>query len=131
MQTPFSHLRRVAARFAPGRAVIGAMLLGPAVGALIAYGAVAAEEAEKDVVNIDNFTFTPGELTVPAGTTVKFVNRDDIPHTVVESNKVFRSKPMDTDDSYSFTFANVGTFSYFCSLHPHMTGKVIVTAKPS
>jgi plastocyanin len=131
MQARKSHLRLAAARFSPGRAVIGAMLLGPITGAFIAYGAVAAEEAGGNVVNIDNFTFTPTELTVAVGTTVKFVNRDDIPHTVVESSKIFRSKPLDTDDTYSFTFANAGTFNYFCSLHPHMTGKVVVKEKVS
>jgi plastocyanin len=105
------------------------MLFGPVVGALLAYGAVAAEDA--NVVNIDNFTFTPPELTVAVGTTVKWLNRDDIPHTVVETNKTFRSKALDTDDSFSFTFATAGTFNYFCSLHPHMVGKIIVQAKSS
>jgi plastocyanin len=129
MQTLVSHLRFATARFTPNRAVIGAMFLGPVVGAVIAFGAVAAEEA--NTVNIDNFTFTPAELTVATGTTVKFVNRDDIPHTVVEKNKVFRSKALDTDDSFSFTFTTAGTFDYFCSLHPHMVGKVIVKDKTS
>jgi len=131
MQTLLSHLHRTAARFAPGRAVIGAMLLGPLAGAFIAFGAVGAEEASGNVVNIDNFTFAPAELTVAVGTTVKWLNRDDIPHTVVEGARVFRSKALDTDDSYSFTFANAGTFSYFCSLHPHMTGKIVVKDKTS
>ena len=126
-----SHLRLVAARLTPRRAVIGAMLLGPVVGALVAFGAVAAEEASGNVVNIDNFFFTPPELTVSVGTTVKWLNRDDIPHTVAESNKVFRSKALDTDDSYSFTFTNAGTYTYFCGLHPHMTGKIIVKDKTS
>ena len=119
-----SHLRLAAARFTPGRAVVVAMLFGPVVGALLAYGAVAAEEP--NAVTIDNFTFTPPELTVAVGTTVKWLNRDDIPHTVVETNKTFRSKALDTDDSYSFTFASAGTYDYFCGLHPHMQGKVIV-----
>ena len=100
------------------------MLLGPIVGALLAFGTVAAEEA--NVVTMDNFTFTPPELTVAVGTTVKFVNHDDIPHTVVDKNKAYRSKALDTDDSFSFTFANAGTFDYFCGLHPHMVGKIIV-----
>ena len=126
-----SHLRRAAARLSPGRAVIGAMLLGPVAGAIIAFGAVAAEEASGDVVNIDNFTYTPGEMTVSVGTTVKWLNRDDIPHTVAESNKLFRSKALDTDDSFSYTFTTAGTFNYFCSLHPHMTGKIIVKDKTS
>ncbi len=124
MQTLMSHIRLAAARFTPGRAVVVAMLLGPVVGALLAFGTVAAQEA--NVVTIDNFTFTPPELTVAAGTTVKWVNHDDIPHTVVDKNKAFRSKALDTDDAYSFTFASAGTFDYFCGLHPHMVGKIIV-----
>ena len=124
MQTMTSHLRPALARFTPGRAVIVAMLVGPVVGALLAFGAVAAEEP--NVVTIDNFTFTSPELTVAVGTTVKWVNHDDIPHNVINKDKVFRSKALDTDDSYSFTFASAGTFDYFCGLHPHMQGKIIV-----
>ncbi len=124
MQTLISHIRPAAARCTPGRAVVVAMLLGPVVGALLAFGTVAAEEA--NVVTIDNFTFTPPELTVAVGTTVKWVNHDDIPHTVVDKNKAFRSKALDTDDAYSFTFASAGTFDYFCGLHPQMVGKIIV-----
>jgi amicyanin len=124
MQTLVSHLRLAAARFTPGRAVVVAMLCGPLVGALLAFGAVAAEEANS--VTIDNFSFTSPELTVAVGTTVKWVNHDDIPHNVVATNKAFRSKPLDTDDSYSFTFASAGTYDYFCGLHPKMQGKIIV-----
>jgi plastocyanin len=124
MQTLMSHLRLATARFSPGRAVVLAMLLGPIVGALLAFGTVAAQEA--NVVTIDNFTFTPPELTVAVGTTVKWINHDDIPHSVVDKNKAFRSKALDTDDAYSFTFASAGSFDYFCGLHPHMVGKIIV-----
>lgn len=124
MQYLNSHLRSALARFTPGRTVVVAMLLGPVAGALMAYGALAAQEPNEVV--IDNFTYTPPELTVAVGTTVKWVNHDDIPHTVVENNKTFRSKALDTDDSYSFTFTSAGTFSYFCSLHPKMQGKIIV-----
>jgi amicyanin len=124
MQTLASHLRLAVARFTPGRAVVVAMLLGPLAGALLAFGAVAAEEP--NAVAIDNFTFGPKELTVPVGTTVKWLNRDDIPHNIVEKNKAFRSKALDTDDSYSFTFASAGTYDYFCGLHPQMQGKIIV-----
>jgi amicyanin len=124
MQTLMNHLRFATDRLTPGRALIVAMLLGPAVGALLAFGAVAAQE--ENVVNIDNFTFTAPELTVAVGTTVKWVNHDDIPHNIVDKNKAFRSKALDTDDSYSFTFASAGTFDYFCGLHPHMVGKIIV-----
>jgi plastocyanin len=88
--------RRAAARLPLSRAVIIAMLLGPIVGGLLAYGAVAAQE-EPNVVTIDNFTFGPKELTVPLGTTVKWVNHDDTPHTVANKDKLFRSKALDTD----------------------------------
>ena len=125
MQILINHLRLAAARFAPGRAVVVAMLLGPILGAMLAFGAVAAQDAT-NVITIDNFTFSPKELTVALGTTVKWVNHDDIPHTVVEKKTTFRSKALDTDDSYSFTFTSAGEFDYFCGLHPHMVGKVIV-----
>jgi plastocyanin len=124
MKSLISRLRPVTARLSAGRAVAIAMLLGPLAGALLAYGAVAAQEPNE--VAIDNFTFGPKELTVAVGTTVKFVNHDDIPHTVVDKNKGFRSKALDTDDSFSFTFASAGTFDYFCGLHPQMVGKTIV-----
>ena len=77
---------------------------------------------------IDNFTFEPGKLTIKAGTTVTWTNRDDIPHTVASKDKLFKSKVMDTDESYSFTFATPGEYTYFCSLHPHMTGTIVVEA---
>ena len=125
MRILISHPRRAAARFAPSRAVVVAMLLGPILGAMLALGAVAAQDAT-NVITIDNFTFAPKELTVAVGTTVKWVNHDDIPHLVVEKKTTFRSKALDTDDSYSYTFASAGTFDYFCGLHPHMVGQVIV-----
>jgi plastocyanin len=125
MQIPISQLRLAAARFALDRALVVALLLGPVIGALLAFGAVAAQDAT-NVITIDNFTFSPRELTVAAGTTVKWVNHDDIPHTVVEKNTTFRSKALDTDDSYSFTFTSAGAFDYFCGLHPHMVGQIIV-----
>ena len=77
-------------------------------------------------IKIDNFTFGPQELKVPAGATVTWANRDDIPHTVVSTDKVFKSKVLDTDEKFSFTFSTPGTFPYFCSIHPKMTGKVVV-----
>ena len=125
MSILISQFRSVAARFAVSRALVVAILLGPVVGAMLAFGAVAAQDAT-NVVTIDNFTFSPKELTVAVGTTVKWVNHYDIPHTVVEKKTTFRSKALDTDDSYSFTFASAGTFDYFCALHPYMVGKVIV-----
>jgi amicyanin len=125
MQILITQLRFAAARFASSRGLVAASLLGPVIGAMLAFGTVAAQDAT-NVVTIDNFTFTPPELTVAVGTTVKWVNHDDIPHSVVNKDKAFRSQALDTDDSYSFTFASVGTFDYFCGLHPHMVGKVIV-----
>jgi plastocyanin len=78
-------------------------------------------------VKIDNFSFAPDTLTVAAGTTVKWTNRDDIPHTVVSDDKTtFRSKAIDTDQTFSYTFDKPGTYSYFCSIHPKMVAKVIV-----
>lgn len=83
-------------------------------------------QASNVEVKIDNFSFGPATLTVAAGTTVTWTNRDDIPHTVVSDDKVFKSKVLDTDEKFSFTFTKVGTYSYFCSIHPKMTGKVVV-----
>ena len=80
-------------------------------------------------MKIDNFTFNPQQITVKAGDTVTWVNHDDIPHTVTSKTMAFRSKAMDTDDKFSFTFATPGSFAYFCSLHPHMTGSIVVEAK--
>lgn len=77
-------------------------------------------------VKIDNFRFGPPTLTVLVGTTVIWTNRDDMPHTVVSTDGVFRSRVLDTDETFSFTFRNAGTFLYFCSIHPKMTGKVVV-----
>jgi plastocyanin len=77
-------------------------------------------------VKIDNFSFGPTALTVAAGTTVTWTNRDDIPHTVVSEDKVFKSKVLDTDEKFSFLFTKPGTYGYFCSVHPKMTGKVVV-----
>lgn len=96
-------------------------------GALCAAGAAAGQPKPPAAdVRIDNFSFTPAELKVPVGATITWTNRDDIPHTVVSPDKVFKSKVMDSDEKYSFTFATAGTYTYFCSIHPKMTGRVIV-----
>ncbi|WP_050626217.1 MULTISPECIES: cupredoxin domain-containing protein [Bradyrhizobium] len=97
-----------------GIAVVAAMLLP-----------VTAARAEDVAVHIDNFSFAPNPLDVKVGTTVTWTNRDDIPHTVVCAGK-FRSKTMDTDGTFSFTFTEPGEYKYFCSLHPHMTGSIKV-----
>lgn len=83
--------------------------------------------ADAPMVRIENFAFTPRTLTVKAGTTVTFRNDDDIPHLVVSSDGSFKSKALDTGDTYAFTFAKAGDYPYFCGLHPHMQGKVTVT----
>ena len=92
------------------------------------YVANAQEKTSTMEVKIDNFSFGPVTLTVPVGTTVTWTNRDDIPHTIVSTDdpKAFKSKVLDTDEEFSFTFSKAGTYPYFCSIHPKMTGKVIV-----
>jgi plastocyanin len=87
---------------------------------------MAAAPAKTATITIGNFTFGPMSVTVPVGGTVTWVNADDVPHTVVSENQAFRSKPIDTDGRYTFTFAKPGVYSYFCSLHPRMVGKIIV-----
>ncbi len=90
--------------------------------------ASAQQKPETTEVKIDNFSFGPETLTIPVGATVTWINRDDIPHTVVstDDSKTFKSKVLDTDEKFSFTFNKAGTFPYFCSIHPKMTGKVVV-----
>jgi len=92
------------------------------------FGASADGKAATPVeVKIDNFSFAPAVITIPAGTTVRWTNRDDIPHTVVsDDHTTFKSKVLDTDEQFTYTFTKPGTYSYFCSIHPKMTGKVVV-----
>ena len=77
-------------------------------------------------VKVDNFSFGPTTVTVAVGSTVTWTNRDDIPHTIVSTEKIFKSKVLDTDEKFSFTFTKAGTYPYFCSIHPKMTGSVVV-----
>jgi plastocyanin len=77
-------------------------------------------------VKIDNFVFGPQAITVPVGTTVTWTNSDDIPHTAVSTDGVFKSKVMDTNEKFSYTFTKAGTYPYYCSVHPKMTGQVVV-----
>ena len=77
-------------------------------------------------VKIDNFSFGPATETSSPGTTITWTNRDDIPHTVVSDDKIFKSKVLDTDEKFSYTFDKPGSYPYFCSVHPKMTGKVVV-----
>ena len=86
-----------------------------------------AQAAPSEVeVKIDNFSFGPQSITVSPGTKVTWKNRDDIPHTVVSNEGIFKSRVLDTDDTFSFTFEKTGTYPYFCSVHPKMTGQVVV-----
>ena len=100
---------------------LGRLAIAAAISMLLG----ARARADDTNVTIDNFTFSPAELTVKVGTTVTWKNHDDIPHAVVSAGK-FRSKTLDTDDSFSFTFTATGDYKYFCSLHPHMTGMIKV-----
>jgi plastocyanin len=77
-------------------------------------------------VKIDNFSFGPQTITVPVGTTVTWINHDDIPHTSVSTEGVFKSKVLDTDEKFSYTFTKAGTYPYYCTIHPKMTGTVVV-----
>ena len=115
------------------RSVSVAVFIAVVVLGIAALGAknsavAAPQKTQSAEVKIDNFSFGPADLTVSAGSTVTWTNRDDIPHTVVSSDdpKAFNSKVLDTDEKFSFTFTKAGTYSYFCSIHPKMTGKVIV-----
>ncbi len=112
-------------KLATTRILLCALLAAPLPMPSLA-AARAEREANPPLVHIDNFTFSPQEISVPRGGTVTWVNDDDIPHALAASDKAFRSKAMDTDEQFSFTFNKPGTYAYFCSLHPHMQGKVIV-----
>src|SRR5580693_5811739 len=107
----------VAAAFGAAAAVLLAMVVLPGW----------AQDAAVSAVSIDNFTFTPQTLTVKAGTTVTWNNKDDIPHGIAADKNAFpRSKALDTDDKFAFTFTTPGTYKYFCYVHPFMTGTVVV-----
>ncbi len=106
---------------------IAAAFAAALLAAAAAFLAVSAHAADTNVI-IDQFTFTPQRVTVKAGASVAWINDDDIPHTVASSTKVFKSKALDTSDKFSFTFTTPGVYEYFCSLHPHMTGAIVVEA---
>ena len=115
------------------RAVAGAGLSGAAAGIAAAVlllwsGSGLSQAARTAEVKIDNFTFAPEQVTIAAGTTVTWRNEDDIPHTVASASRLFKSKALDTDDSFSFTFAAPGIYEYFCSLHPQMKATIVVEA---
>ena len=98
---------------------------GIILAAAISFPVISAQPSDSKV-EIDNFAFSPERITVRAGTTVTWLNADDAPHTVTSASKLFKSTALDTDDSFSFTFTTPGVYEYFCSLHPRMTGTVVV-----
>ncbi len=102
---------------------LASVALAAVVAGFMAAGAAAAADM---TVKIANFTFDPPTLTVPAGTTVIWINDDDIPHVVAEKDGKFRSKALDTGDTFSRQFTVAGTVEYYCAIHPHMTGKIVV-----
>jgi plastocyanin len=111
------------------RDFVRSAVFGCLLGLLAGIAVMAAPAgAEDTAVKIENFTFAPQRLTVKAGTTVTWTNGDDIPHALASTTKAFKSKVLDTDDKFSFTFTTVGVYEYFCSLHPHMTGTIVVEA---
>jgi plastocyanin len=88
--------------------------------------AVVSASADGRQIVLDNFSFSPAAATVPAGSMVTWTNRDDIPHNIVSTEKAFASPVLDTDQQFSHRFAEPGTYPYFCSLHPKMTGRIVV-----
>ena len=96
-----------------------------------AHAATLLNVGNENVVRIDNFSFTPKSLTVKAGATVTWTNSDDIPHTATSTEKKFSSPVLDTDQSFSFTFRDAGSYPYFCKIHPTMTGTVVVEKTPA
>jgi plastocyanin len=105
-----------------------AILITMAAGRSRTSGTALAQEktANKTAIKIDNFTFAPAAITVHVGDAVRWTNHDDIPHNVVSEDNSFKSKVLDTDENFSYTFTKAGTYSYYCSIHPRMTGKIVV-----
>ena len=112
------------------RPIVASFLFGAVVASVLAANVgLAQAEEPANAISIDNFSFTPPTLIVKAGTTVTWTNKDDIPHGIGSANNAFKKGPaLDTDDSYSFTFTTPGTYQYFCYIHPHMVGTIVVEA---
>lgn len=122
-------MRRTKLRMKLGIVVMGIAVLAGGLGSALARGhqqGQSQQQAAETKITIDNFSFTPQDVTVPVGTTVTWVNQDDVPHTVVSNDKKFKSKALDTDDKFSYKFDQAGTYEYYCSVHPKMTAKVTV-----
>ncbi len=102
-------------------------LIAVAAAATLSTANLPADSKPKpEMVQIDNFSFAPQTLTVRTGTKVTWVNKDDVPHTVTSTEKKFKSGVLDTDEQFSYTFSVPGTYAYFCTVHPHMTGTIVV-----
>jgi plastocyanin len=110
------------------RLIAPALLTITAIATLPGSVAASAAPMPAATVHVSNFTFGPQKLSVKAGQAVTWVNDDDIPHTIASTGLLFKSKVLDTGDTFSFTFTRPGAYAYYCSLHPHMTGTIIVTA---
>ena len=107
-------------------AMVAALWTVPALRASTVSAGQAAQPAKTVAIDIDNFKFGVVSLEIAAGTTVTWTNRDDVPHTVVSVKKLFKSPALDTGEHFSYTFADAGTFDYYCSVHPRMTGTIVV-----
>jgi plastocyanin len=107
-----------------------AMVLLAALAATLILHPARARSEEKSSspieVRVDNFSFAPETLTISVNRTVTWINKDDVPHVIASTDGLFKSQTLDTDDKYSYTFNKVGTYPYYCSVHPKMTGKIIV-----
>ena len=107
-------------------AIIAALVTSTGPDAMSAQTSQATTPAQAIAIEIDNFKFGVVSLEVAAGTTVRWTNRDDLPHNVVSTTKAFKSPTLDTGETFSYTFKDAGTFEYYCGLHPRMTGKIVV-----
>src|ERR1700751_5206504 len=106
-----------------------ALALPIALGGVLILHPTQAKSEDKGApleVRVDNFTFGPDTLTVPVNSTVTWVNKDDLPHVIASNDGLFKSKALDTDQKYSYTFTKAGTYPYYCSIHPKMVGKIVV-----
>jgi plastocyanin len=106
-----------------------ALMLPLALGTLLVLHPTRAKSEDKASpleVRVDNFTFGPETLKVPVNSTVTWVNKDDVPHVIASDDGLFKSKALDTDDKYSYTFTTAGAYPYYCSVHPKMVGKIVV-----
>jgi plastocyanin len=119
-------MRRIMWMFGFAATVVTALAL--AQGTMPSLAATPADKpASSAAIKIDNFSFGPANVTVPVGSAVTWTNNDDVPHVVTsDDTKLFKSKALDTDDRFSFTFTKPGTYNYYCAIHPKMTGKIVV-----